>query len=67
MSNQSPYRLLTIRCWQEDDGGKIVWRCRVKNIQTGEIFGFTSQDELLSFLSTQIDWPDANRQLKNRV
>ncbi len=51
MSEGGGYFSYLLRMWQVPSNKVHTWRILLENIQTGEKHGFTSLEELLSYLS----------------
>lgn len=54
MTEKSTYQLLMVRFWNEENGSDPFWRCRVKNVRTGQEVGFVTPEAFLEFLEDQI-------------
>ncbi len=54
VTEKSTYQLFMVRFWHEENDQKMIWRCRVKDVRTGQEIGFTSPDDLWAFLQKQM-------------
>jgi len=44
------YEAFMLRLWQVGDGDKLGWRASLERPSTGELCGFATLDELISYL-----------------
>jgi len=48
------YLAYLLRLWQVHSRGKTIWRTALESAQTGERVGFSSLDELFTFLEKEV-------------
>lgn len=59
---EDPYLSYLLRLWVVENQAQHVWRCSLKNVQTGERHGFASLEALYVFLDEKISLvPEGDR------